>query len=207
TSGTAKSLAAKTKLYRQDWATALALTQQVIASSQYTLEPDFAKIWTNAGENGVESIFEIQAHMGANRTDDYTNNFARAQGVRGAGDWDLGWGWNTPTQNLVDAFPAGDKRKDATILYSGQNDGYGRVLPAYPTIPRRYWNKKVHPEPSMQTYTGERQAAWVNQRVLRYADVLLMAAEAANEVGGAANETLAAERTPAGAGAGRRTLL
>lgn len=191
TSGAAKSLAAKTKLYRQDWATALALTQQVISSNQYTLEPEFAKIWTNAGENGVESIFEIQSHMGANRTDDYTNNFARAQGVRGAGDWDLGWGWNTPTQNLVDAFPANDKRKDATILFSGQNDGYGRVLPAYPTIPRRYWNKKVHPEPTMQTFTGERQGAWINQRILRYADVLLMAAEAANEVGGAANETLA----------------
>lgn len=58
-------------------------------------------------------------------------------------------------------------------------------------IPRKYWNKKVYPEPSMQTFTGERQGGWVNQRVLRYADVLLMAAEAANEIGGAANQTLA----------------
>jgi hypothetical protein len=54
-----------------------------------------------------------------------------------------------------------------------------------------YWNKKVYPEPAMQALTGERQAGWVNQRVLRYADVLLMAAEAANELGGAANQDLA----------------
>jgi hypothetical protein len=43
----------------------------------------------------------------------------------------------------------------------------------------------------MQSFTGERQASWINQKILRYADVLLMAAEAANEVGGAQNVALA----------------
>ncbi len=193
TSGAAKALAAKTKLYRQSWGEALTLAQQVISSKEYSLEPDFAKLWTNAGENGPESIFEIQASIGPNRTDVYGSNYAITQGVRGSGDWDLGWGWNTPTQALVDAFPANDKRKGATILFSGENDGYGRVLPPYPTIPRRFWNKKVHPEPSMQSLTGERQGGWINQKVIRYADVILMAAEAANELGGAANETLATD--------------
>jgi len=40
----------------------------------------------------------------------------------------------------------------------------------------------------MQAATGNRQGGWMNQRVIRYADVLLMAAEAANEIGGPENE-------------------
>lgn len=192
TMGAAKALQAKTYLYRQNWSSALSLAQQVINSGQYALQPDFAKIWTNAGENGPESIFEIQANIGPNGADNYFSWHAIAQGVRGAGDWDLGWGWNSPTQDLVDAFNPADARKNGTILFSGQNDGiYGKVLPDYPSIPRRFWNKKVYPEPAMQALTGERQGGWINQRVLRLADVILMAAEAANELGGATNQALA----------------
>lgn len=132
-------------------------------------------------------------HVGANGSDNYFSWYAIAQGVRGAGEWDLGWGWNTPTEELVSAFDANDPRKNATILYSGQADGvYGKVLPSFPGIPRKYWNKKVYPDPAMQAATGNRQGGWINQREIRYADVLLMAAEAANEVGGATNAALAA---------------
>jgi hypothetical protein len=41
----------------------------------------------------------------------------------------------------------------------------------------------------MQTFTGRKQNAWINHGLLRYADVLLLAAEAANEIGGATNQT------------------
>lgn len=197
----ALSLLAKTHLYRNPdavtgkanpaWQTVLTLAQQVISSGKYNLESNFANIWRNSGENGPESIFEIQATIGPNGTDNFFSWHAIAQGVRGAGEWDLGWGWNTPTQLLVDAFDPADKRKNATILVSGGTDDYGKTVPSVPTVPRAYWNKKVYPEPTLQTFTGSRQGGWVNQRVLRYADVLLMAAEAANEVGGAANQTLA----------------
>lgn len=189
TSNAAKALAAKTMLYRQNWSGALTLCKQIINSGNYTLYPDYFKLFTEAGENSGESLWEIQAYIGPNGTNNLFSWYGIAQGVRGAGDWDLGWGWNTPTQTLVDAYEAGDPRKDATILYSGQPDGvYGRVLPSFPGIPRLYWNKKVYPEPAMQVSTGSRQAGWVNQRELRYADVLLMAAEAANELGGAGNQ-------------------
>jgi hypothetical protein len=43
----------------------------------------------------------------------------------------------------------------------------------------------------MQTFTGSLQGSWINQRVFRYAEVILMAAEAANEVGGSSNVKLA----------------
>lgn len=198
TSYAAKALHAKTLLYRQNWAGALGLSQQVINSGAYSLEPSYATIFTNDGENGPESIWEIQAYIGANGADNYFSWYGICQGVRGAGDWDLGWGWNTPTQTLVDAYETNDPRKDASILFSGQSDGRGKILPAYdPTgaagIPRKFWNKKVYPDQSQQQLTGSRQAGWTNQRELRLADVILMAAEAANELGGAANEQLAVD--------------
>jgi hypothetical protein len=193
-------------LYRQNWAGALGLCQQIIGSGQFALTADYDRIFTDAGENNAESLFEIQADVGQNGADNFFSWHAIAQGVRGSGDWDLGWGWNVPTQALVDAYPVGDRRRAATILFSGEPDGiYGRVLPTFPTIPNRYWNKKVYPSPTQQTFTGSRQAGWVNQRVIRLADVILMAAEAANEIGGVANVTLAQNwvnqiRTRAGLG-------
>lgn len=184
------ALSAKTKLYRQDWSGALNLCKQIINSGVYSLYSDYFKLFTEAGENSNESLFEIQAYIGPNGTNNLFSWYGIAQGVRGAGDWDLGWGWNTPTQTLVDAYETGDPRKNHTILYSGQPDGvYGRVLPSFPTIPRLYWNKKIYAEPAMQASTGSRQAGWVNQRELRFADILLIAAEAANELGGSGNST------------------
>src|SRR5678816_4527458 len=81
----------------------------------------------------------------------------RDRGVRGsdADGWNLGWGWNTPTQALVDAYEPGDPRKAASILFSGQSDdpdngGYGRVLPPYTNA--KYWNKKTYADPVSYTH-------------------------------------------------------
>ncbi|MCF1716875.1 RagB/SusD family nutrient uptake outer membrane protein [Flavihumibacter sp. RY-1] len=194
TQGAAQALTAKTLLYRKDWAGALVYAEQVIESDRYELFPNYQQLFTTRGENSKESIWEIQSSYGPNNTDVLYSWYGIAQGVRGAAEWDLGWGWNTPTENLVNAYEAGDPRKEATILFSGESDGlYGRILPTYPSIPRRYWNKKVYPEPDVQVFTANRQNGWINQPILRYADVLLMAAEAANEIGGAANEAKAVQ--------------
>lgn len=199
TTGAAKSLHAKTLLYRQQWAPALALCQQVISSGQYSLSTPYYKIFKKEGELNSESIFEIQASKTAGDGDIYWSRLGQCQGVRGgSGAWDLGWGWNTPTSSLEGAYEAGDERKEATILYSNQSDGgpntggYGLTLPNLTNA--LYWNKKVYNNYSdylaagLGTPNNEAQNTWNNQRVLRYADVLLMAAEAANEVGGAPNQ-------------------
>jgi starch-binding outer membrane protein, SusD/RagB family len=191
----AHALSAKTLLYRNRWVEALGLTQPIINSNRFSLANDYFQTFSDAGENNSESIFEIQADQGpayAGANEPYSW-FGICQGVRGASDWDLGWGWNSPTLALVNAYATNDKRKEGTILFSGQPDGvFGRTLPAYPSVvPRQFWNKKVYPNPATQIAKGQRQAGWVNQKVIRYADVLLMAAEAANEVGGASNSTFA----------------
>jgi hypothetical protein len=194
----AKSMLAKVLIYRQQWAQALALCEEVIGSGEYTLEPMYYKIYKKEGELGPESIFEIQASKLAQDGDTYWSRLGQSQGVRGSGTWDLGWGWNTPTAGLVASYEAGDKRKDATILYSNQFDGgeatggYGQTVPNYTNA--LYWNKKVYNRYSDYIAAGqgtpgnEAQNTWINQRVLRLSDVILLAAEAANEIGGAANQ-------------------
>ena len=192
TKGAANTLIAKTQLYRQNWTGALAKAEEVINSGQYALYSPYYKFFTEDGENSSESIFEIQMYENANGSITYSNNHNEVQGVRGSGDWDLGWGFHVPTQKLVDSYEPGDPRKDATILYSGQPDGiYGRTVPTSPPLAQPYWNKKVYTDPVRQKSTGDLHSHWLNIRILRYADVLLMAAEAANELGGAANTTKA----------------
>ncbi len=196
--GAALAMHAKTHLFRQNWATAASLCQQVITSGVYSLNSNYAGIFKESGENTGESIFEIQAYVNANGSVDQGCIFATTQGVRAstATGWNLGWGWNTPTQALVDAYETADIRKNSTILFSGQSDdpaygGYGRVLPAHTSaggfLPQKYWNKKIYADPARRAATNHSDnPSWINKRVLRYADVLLMKAEAENEMGNGA---------------------
>lgn len=199
TSGAAKTFRAKALIYRQQWSTALGLLREVIQSKQYDLLRPYWKIFKKDGELSSESVFEIQASKTAGDGNIYWSRLGQCQGVRGgSGEWDLGWGWNTPSANLVNAYEAGDVRKEATILFSNQSDGgtntggYGTTLPNLTNA--LYWNKKVYSQYSeylaagLGTPNNEAQNTWINHRVLRYADVLLLAAEAANEVGGATNQ-------------------
>lgn len=197
TIGSAKTLRAKALLYQQQYPQTLALCEDVINSGQYQLFTPYWAIWKTANENCSESIFEIQAYQSAGAAINFWSWYGTSQGVRGsdADGWNLGWGWNTPTQNLVDAYEPNDPRKNATILFSGASDdpangGYGRVMPPYTNA--KYWNKKVYADPAEQAVVGDLHgAAFINYRALRYADVLLMAAEAANEIGGTENEAKA----------------
>jgi starch-binding outer membrane protein, SusD/RagB family len=203
----ARTLHAKTYLMRDapnpttlaNYQNCLNLCQAIIDSKQYSLFSPYWAIWKTGNENCSESIFEVQCQQNANTAagaaTTYWSWWGTCQGVRGSGDWNLGWGWNNPTQNLVNAYEPGDPRMAATILFSGQSDdpsngGYGRTLP--PLTNSLYWNKKTYVDPKEQLAAGDPTgAAFVNQRVLRYADVILMAAECANEIGGAANDSAA----------------
>lgn len=203
TKGAANTLWAQTHLWRQNWGTVVGLCTQVENSTQYKLANTFPDIWKDglngAGKNGDESIWEQQSFVGPNGNPDKGTNWGTSQNVRQGGAtnaWNLGWGWNVPTQKLETAWDNTDPRKRQTILYSGQSDGgsaqggYGATLPAYGPgtggLDQPYWNKKVYSDPQMRAYTGQifgsGGASWINHRILRYADVLLMHAEASNEL-------------------------
>ncbi len=193
TAWAAKSLHAKVLLQQRRYSESLTLCKDVINNGPFSLFTPYWKIFKREGELCSESIFEIQASKTAGDGNTYWSRLGQCQGVRGSGTWDLGWGWNTPTPNIVGAYEAGDVRKDATILFSNQSDGgsntggYGLTLPNLTNA--LYWNKKVYNQYSdylaagQGTPNNEAQNTWVNQRVLRLSDVLLMGAEAANETG------------------------
>ena len=186
TNGAAKTLWAKTKLYRQDWAGALSKCQEVINSGTYSLLSSYDNFFKESGENSSESILEAQMYVSADGTVSYNNNCNGFQGIRGSGDWDLGWGWNVPAQDLVNAYETGDPRMKTTILVSGESDGYGLTVPATLGTIQPYWNRKVYSDPARRSATGVKYANWLNVRLLRYADVIMMASEAANETGNTA---------------------
>jgi hypothetical protein len=203
TSGAANTLWAQTYLFRSNWSQVIGLCNQVINSTKYHLDPSFVDIWKDGlngvGKVGPESIWELINYVGPNQSPKIGTQWGTSQNVRQGGastDWNLGWGWNVPTQNLVDAWDSTDPRRNMTILFSGRYDGgpatggYGATLPAYnpgASLDQPYWNKKVYSDPQQRQFTGQvgsnGGADWIDHRILRYADVLLMLAEASNESG------------------------
>lgn len=188
TRGAALALQTKTLMARQRYSEALVSAQAVINSGIYDLSVPYNMIFREESENSKESIFEIQAYYDG--VQNFGVTYASRQGVRGSGQFDLGWGFNIPHQRLVDAFEAGDPRRETTVLFRGQlNTPYGEVLPT--DLPRPYYNKKVYTNPALRARYGSRMGQWFNVRIIRYADIVLLAAEAANEVGGEDNIDLA----------------
>ncbi|GAB3943471.1 RagB/SusD family nutrient uptake outer membrane protein [Spirosoma harenae] len=209
--GAAQALLAKTYLYRKNWQQVQALTQEVINSGQYSLLPDYTLLWRYAGNNSVESIFETQSGT-FNNGDIAVGGYATWQGPRvgGKGGWtDLGFGFDTPSADLVNAYEPGDKRKASTIIIidnSGRRVGTvlydGFRIPSADSVQNLYYNYKAYASenPNVEPYLGNRDKKQKNVRLLRYADVLLMSAEANNEIGQTAQAItyLNAIRTRAG---------
>lgn len=167
--GAAYALLAKVSLYQKKW-------QQVIDNANkvtgYSIVSDYASMYRASGKFDSESIFEIYAQgaVPAKGIEGYSNT----QGARGTGGW--GWGFNTPSQSLVNAYEAGDVRKAATIIFRGQTLYDGRLIPT--TVENERYNYKA--------YSSLYTSAWetdVDIKYLRYAEVLLMKAEALNELG------------------------
>jgi starch-binding outer membrane protein, SusD/RagB family len=194
TSGAANGLLAKVYLTQQKWAAAMAAANMVITSGQYNLSTSYDVVFREEGENSKESVFEVQATASATVPVNNGVQYAQIQGVRGTGVWDRGWGWNMPSSYLEAAYEANDPRKARTILYTSTPTTpgptiYGEVTPL--NLPNPKYNNKVYTNPALRSAYSNNFGYWMNVRILRYADVVLMYAEAANEVGGAANITLA----------------
>ncbi|MGC4021295.1 MAG: RagB/SusD family nutrient uptake outer membrane protein [Cyclobacteriaceae bacterium] len=199
TKGAAQGLLSKVYLYKENWAQAFAWSDSVINSGQYSLVADYALQFRQAGNNGPESLFEIQTGTFNNaplRIDNYTDS----QGPRATAGWnDLGWGFNDPSVSLINSYEVGDLRKDATIIFidnSGTHKGTilwdGFRIPSSDSVQNLYYNYKTYtsstdpfgPHGSTETYTNPSDKDRAkNVIILRYADVLLINAEAAVQLG------------------------
>ncbi|QQQ28371.1 RagB/SusD family nutrient uptake outer membrane protein [Chryseobacterium indoltheticum] len=169
--GAAHALLAKVYLYQKKYQLAV---DQCNLVTGYSLTPNFIDIYKISGENNAESIFEIQGS--GIETGKGIKQYTQVQGARGTGGW--GWGFNTPTQNLYDAYTAeGDtERRDATIIRKGMTLYDGRVVGA--DADNEYYNYKAY----SSAYTTQ-EFTDTNIRYLRYAEILLIKAEALNELG------------------------
>ncbi len=189
TSGAADALLARVYLFQNDFVNAEKYSMKVIQSNEYSLEPRFIDATGVNGNNGVESIFEV----GALGVEDYNGGgaqYANTQGVRGSPN--RGWGFNRPSIELRKSFEPGDPRLKGTIIDLGDvldgvfikgdpdpaNDPVAILNQNGDTINIQCYNRKVW------TPGNDTPTQWSHhRRLIRYADVLLMAAEAMNENG------------------------
>ncbi|WP_316768735.1 RagB/SusD family nutrient uptake outer membrane protein [Pedobacter frigiditerrae] len=181
TKGAALALHAKVAMYLGKWDLVLSLTNTVMGMG-YNLFPNYEQNFRENNENNIESIFEIQCEINQTIAGSATSQYSQVQGVRGTKG---GWGFNVPTATLAAAYEAGDVRRDATIIFRGETTPQGDAIPATGDNPM--YNQKSY-VPFNSIISGFNEGAQQNVRVIRFADVLLMNAEAANEQG---NATLA----------------
>jgi hypothetical protein len=179
TKGAAMGLHAKVAMYQKKWSDVLSLTNQVMGLG-YSLFPDYEKTFRTENENNSESVFEIQAELLPGNADASNSQYSQVQGVAGVPGG--GWGFNVPSAALAAAFEPNDPRRDATIIFRGETTPQGDVIPT--TTPNPMYNQKSYVPFSLRV-SGFSEGAQQNIRILRYADILLMNAEAANELGDA----------------------
>lgn len=181
TKGAAQSLLAKVYLYQSKWQQAYDYATTVVNSGQYRLETDYTVIWRASANNGVESIFEFQSRGDAPALG--TKQYSQTQGARGTTGW--GWGFNTPSENLLTDFnTSGDAiRRDGTIIFRNSTLWDGRVVGA-----------TENPMYNMKAYSSAAPGAEYTDKSIKYlrlGEIYLIQAEAANELG-KTSEALAA---------------
>jgi len=192
TKGAATMLLAEVYMTRKEYAQAEALLK-TLESMGYHLLADYTAVFATVNKNSVESIFEVQYQQGAQggQQSDFiylflprTKSTALITGVAtnntGTG------GWNTPTQDMINAYEPGDKRKEASIgIAEGSydasniftisaNKSVSNYTPAAGKIGVPYIKKYLNPH----TIADNTDDNWP---IYRYADALLLLAESQNE--------------------------
>ncbi len=188
TKGAAEALLGKVYLYQDKFTESATILESVITNGSYSLESDYNKIFESQGENGTGAVFEVQytdvegAGFGCLQCSE-GNVAVGFQGVRGY-DGDLftsGFSFNVPTQEMVDQFETGDNRKGVAILdiEAWATDTGASYTTGYEHT--GFFNRKYIPRKRSTEAAGDLNLTNPNNyRAIRYADVLLMAAEAFN---------------------------
>ncbi len=190
TKGAAQSLLGKVYLYQNKFADASQILDEVINSGTYSLIADYADLFTVANENNSETVFDVQYTGAEGGSYDCLvclegNAGPGFQGIRQYNGPVYGDGnsYNLPTQNLYDAFNESDPRRDLTIL---DIDAFiaSQANPSSITYAigagghTGYYNNKYIKRQGEIGLPDDDLTSPVNYRVIRYADVLLMASEA-----------------------------
>ena len=193
--GAAQALLGKVYLYQNKFTEAATVFDEVINSGVYALINDYSQLFSVASENNSETVFDVE-YTGAEgggygclvcREGNAGPGF---QGIRQYvgpvyGD---GNSYNLPTQNLYDAFSSFDGRREVTILdieaFIAEQDNPDLISYAIGAGGHTgYYNNKYIKRQGEIGLPDNDLTSPVNYRVIRYADVLLMAAEAHFQTG------------------------
>jgi len=198
TKGAAQALLAKMYMQQHKYTEASALFATIIASNQYSMTTSYLDNFTDSNENNSESLFEVQ--YSAERLD-----VGQGQDNSSASEaYDRPNFFGPPVYSFADVQPrqwltaaytdstvalvpgtkkhAIDPRRDISIISSLNPDRfYGRTFAELGYNPsQQYWRKYLN---DRTRTTPEDFSSGINFRVIRYADVLLLQAEALNELG------------------------
>lgn len=185
TRGAANALLGKVYMHQSKFTEAYDILKIVVESDEYDLEPQYADVFTIDNENGIESIFEIQHSISGTGWADanegsilsfYEHDADPSDNIK----WHNGWSMHCPTQDLVDSYEAGDPRLGATVIFPNE-DFDGRINKNLASS-TGYQPKKWY-IPYAQRSQIDQSDCPKNIIFIRYADVLLYLAEAANELG------------------------
>lgn len=175
TKGAAIGLLAKVYLTNNQFTEAKNLTEEIINLGIYTLWANYIDVFDIANENIKESIFEIQFTSTGDAINSVSSSFQGffkppAQVLPPAPGEFSGFGDNPVTKNHFDIYTDGDERKDVNVLF---------VSGAPSSIQFPYYVNKYQDPDAVSVQDGGN-----NYYILRYADILLMYAEAINELNG-----------------------
>lgn len=198
TLGSAQALLGKIYVYQKNYTDAIKVLKEIESSGNYDLEDDFDKVFDADNEHGKESLFEInfilngpdQTSCQANPEIQESNFEIRLYGPRTGvvdinGEINWGWGYCQPTQNLVEQYTAEDTIRSHRTFIS--TDSLQKLGPTF--VPQNeitgYWNMKYA---ALDKNTDTQVNHFKNNYcILRYADVLLLLAEAYSQSGDDAN--------------------
>ena len=173
TKGAALALLAKASLFQNKFTQAIQFSEQVEALG-YTLADNFSDNFSASAKNNNEAIFSVWHTRGAQPLQGNSLNYWFApRSLNGAGTF-------YPTQSLVDNFEANDPRLDLTLARAGKPYFDSTFDPSWSTT--GYLSKK-HVQPISEVPTTTKNDGSLNYEAIRFADVLLIKAEALNESG------------------------
>ncbi|WP_299434483.1 RagB/SusD family nutrient uptake outer membrane protein [uncultured Aquimarina sp.] len=198
TSGAALALLTKVYLYQEKWGDAVTTAEEVVNQGVYSLEENFSDNFIQTNEFGKESIFEINYVDGLSTVD--FNDSSQSQEGSGSWKWSFPFlqSYNSfnnfiPRQELVDFFDDSDQRKNATFLLPGQStNSPGLEALGWDPVPPNFGyaigvntgaKKYFLTFEEVQELTTDFQSP-LNEKIIRYADLLLMHAEASLMGGG-----------------------
>lgn len=192
TRGAALALLGKVFIFQDRFGEAIPVLDQVIQSGVFDLVSDYNSIFEFAGENNIESVFEIQysdlegAGFGCLQCSE-GNVAVGFNGIRNytGPTFESGFSFNVPTQDAFDAFELGDIRLPVAILdidALAASDGSVTFVEGFEHT--GFYNRKYIPRQGDANIGDQNLTNPNNYRAIRFADVLLLGAEAHSRGGG-----------------------